>query len=812
QDPADLTDADRLAPLTPRHPAYVIYTSGSTGRPKGVVITHETLGNLFHSHRETLYAPAIEAAGRRHLRVGHAWSFFFDASWQPQLWLLDGHCVHVLSEEVRRDPELVIEAVLRHRFDFLEVTPSFLTQMADSGLLRGGDCPLAVVGVGGEAVPVALWKRLSELPGTEAFNLYGPTESTVDALVGRVRDSERPLVGRPVAGTRAYVLDDRLRPVPPGVPGELYLAGGGLARGYLGSPGLTAERFVADPFGPAGSRLYRTGDLARWTADGRLDYLGRADDQVKIRGFRIEPAEIEAALTTHPEVGQAQVTVHQDGPRKLLVAYVVPVPDTAPDPALLRAHVAGRLPDHMVPAAVVALERFPQLANGKLDRSALPAPDFTALSSGRAPATPVEELLCTVFAEVLGLERVGVDDDFFALGGDSIVAMQLVGRARAAGLRISPRLVFRHRTVAALGTVAEAADVSAPRPADDGTGTVPLTPVMHWLRELGGPFATYHQSALVRTPAALDLPALTTVLQALADRHDLLRATLVRPTREDTGEWSLHVPPVGTVDAAGWIERVDVSGLDADALGEAVREHTTAARALLDPDAGVMVRAVWFDAGEAPGRLLLMGHHLVVDGVSWRVLLPDLEAAWQDVRAGRPVGLVPVETSFARWSRLLTELAQAPEREAELPVWEEILDGGTQSLPLTRERDPDRDTAATRREVVLRLPAEHTGPLLSAVPAAFGAAVNDVLLAGLALAFADRRRRNGGADTSVLVDLEGHGREEELGGDGIDLSRTVGWFTSVFPVRLDPGPADPAEAFAGGPAAAEAVRRVREHL
>lgn len=812
QDPADLTDAERTAPLTPRHPAYVIYTSGSTGRPKGVVITHETLGNLFHSHRETLYAPAVEAAGRRHLRVGHAWSFFFDASWQPQLWLLDGHCVHVLSEEVRRDPELVTEAVLRHRFDFLEVTPSFFTQMADSGLLRDGDCPLAVVGVGGEAVPVALWKRLSELPGTEAFNLYGPTESTVDALVGRVRDSERPLVGRPVAGTRAYVLDDRLQPVPPGVPGELYLAGGGLARGYLGSPALTSERFVADPFGPAGSRLYRTGDLARWTADGRIDYLGRADDQVKIRGFRIEPAEIEAALASHPEAGQALVTVHQDGPRKLLVAYVVPVPDSAPDPALLRAHVAGRLPDHMVPAAVVVLERFPQLANGKLDRSALPAPDFSALSSGRAPATPVEELLCTVFAEVLGLERVGVDDDFFALGGDSIVAMQLVGRARAAGLRISPRLVFRHRTVAALGTVAEAAGVSSPRPADDGTGSVPLTPVMHWLRELGGPFASYHQAALVRTPAALDLPGLTTVLQALADRHDLLRARLVRPSREDTAQWSLHVPPVGTVDAAGWIERVDVSGLDAAALGETVREHTTAARASLDPDAGVMVRAVWFDAGDAPGRLLLMGHHLVVDGVSWRVLLPDLEAAWRDVRAGRPAALLPVETSFARWSRLLTELALAPEREAELPVWEAILDGGAQSLPLARDRDPDRDTAATQREVVLRLPAERTGPLLSAVPAAFGATVNDVLLAGLALAFADLRRRNGGTDTSLLVDLEGHGREEELGGDGVGLSRTVGWFTSVYPVRLDAGTADPADAFAGGPAAEETVRRVREHL
>ncbi|WP_338900577.1 amino acid adenylation domain-containing protein [Streptomyces sp. TG1A-60] len=813
RDATDLTDADRDGDLTPRHPAYVIYTSGSTGRPKGVVITHESLGHLFHSHRETLYAPAIEAAGRRHLRAGHAWSFFFDASWQPQLWLLDGHCVHIVSEEVRRDPELLAAAVVEHRFDFLEVTPSFLAQMADSGLLRGDDCPLAVVGVGGEAVPVALWQRLAGLRDTEAFNLYGPTESTVDALVGRIGDSERPLVGRPVAGTRAYVLDGLLQPVPPGVTGELYLAGGGLARGYLGSPGLTAERFVADPFGAPGSRLYRTGDLARWTADGRLDYLGRADDQVKIRGFRIEPAEIESALAAHPTVGQALVTVRQDGTRKLLVAHVVPSSaGTVPEPAALRAHVAARLPDHMVPAAVVALDRFPELANGKLDRSALPTPDFSAQSSGRAPATPVEKTLCAVFADVLGLGQVGVDDDFFALGGDSIVAMQLVGRARTAGVRITPRLVFRHRTVAALGTVAEAVDSSVHRPEDDGTGIAPLTPVMHWLRELGGPFASYHQSALVRTPAALDLPGLTAVLQALADRHDLLRATLLRPSPDAPDDWSLRVPAIGAVDAAGWIDRVDVAGLDAAALDAAVAEHARAARALLDPDAGVMVRAVWFDAGDAPGRLLLTAHHLVVDGVSWRVLLPDLAAAWRDVRAGRPVRLDPVDTSFASWSRLLTELAREPAREAELPVWESVLAGGAEPFPLLREPDPDRDTTATRREVVLRMPAEDTGPLLSAVPAAFGAAVNDVLLAALGLAFADRRRRDGGSDTSVLVDLEGHGREEELGGDGVDLSRTVGWFTSVFPVRLDPGPVDTAEAFAGGRAAEDAVRRVRGHL
>ncbi|MFJ8934327.1 amino acid adenylation domain-containing protein [Streptomyces sp. NPDC102365] len=828
QPATDLSDADRIEALTPRHPAYVIYTSGSTGRPKGVVVTHETVGNLFHSHRETLYEPAKAITGRRRLRAGHAWAFSFDASWQPQLWLLDGHCVHVVSDETRRDPDLLAAAVVEHGFDFLEVTPSFFAQMAETGLVReDGSSPLAVVGVGGEAVPGALWQRLGRLTGTEAFNLYGPTESTVDALVARVRDSDRPLVGRPVAGTRAYVLDDRLQPVPPGVTGELYLAGGGLARGYLGRPALTAERFVADPFGGGpGSRLYRTGDLARWTADGHLDYLGRADDQVKIRGFRIEPGEIESVLTAHRDVTESVVTVRQEGARKLLVAYVVPVPGALPDPGRLRAHVGGQLPDHMVPAAVVLLDRLPKLANGKLDRAALPAPDFSALSTGRAPETELEKTLCAVFADVLGLAEVGVDDDFFTLGGDSIMAMQLVSRARAADVRITPRLVLRHRTAAGLAEVATATGTADTRPADEGTGLVPLTPVMHWLRELGGPFQGYHQSALVRTPATLDRTKLTAVLRALADRHAMLRGTLVRTGGGEGGNggedgcggkdgygagWSIAVPPAGSVDPASWIERVDVTGLDPDALRAAVADGAHVARATLDPDTGAMVKAVWFDAGDEPGRLLLMAHHLVTDGVSWRILLPDMATAWRAVEAGRPAELPPVDTSFRTWAHRLDELAQDPAREAELPFWTRVLEGAA-PLPLKSPLDPVRDTTGTVRRLELRLPAEHTGPLLSAVPSAFGANVNDVLLTGLALAVADwRRRHDSGAGGPVLVDLESHGREEEVAAD-VDLSRTVGWFTSVFPVLLDPGPVDLDAALEGGPAVGEALDRTRRHL
>ncbi|MEU9347336.1 non-ribosomal peptide synthase/polyketide synthase [Streptomyces sp. NPDC048278] len=819
--PADgLPQAEPTAP-GPDDPAYVIYTSGSTGRPKGVVVTQRGVANLFHSHRHDLHDLAKERTGRRHLRVGHAWSFSFDASWQPQLWLLDGHALHIADDDTRRDPELLAAFVRDRDIDFIEVTPSLLARMADSGLIGpDGDCPLAVVGFGGEAVPDALWQRLAALPDTEAVNLYGPTEATVDALVGRVRDSARPVVGRPVHHSRAYVLDTALRPVPPGVTGELYLSGPGLARGYLGRPDLTAERFVADPFGLPGARMYRTGDLARWTEDGLLEFAGRTDDQVKIRGYRVELAEIEAALDSHPAVAQSVVVTreHRPGVRQL-IAYAVPDGSGGTGGtggtggAELRAHAAARLPDYMVPAAVVVLERLPLLSNGKLDRAALPAPDFTAAGGGRTPENDTERALRALFADALGLpaEAIGTDDDFFAFGGDSIVAMQLVARARSGGLRITPRQVLQHRTVAALAAVAVPLGADDRRAAhDDGTGTVPLTPIMRALLDRGGPIAAYHQAALLRTPADLTEPGLLTVLGALAARHDMLRARLVR-----TPEAALSVPAAGDTDVRTWLARVDVreTAEDESALRDAIADHAPRALAGLDPEAGAMVRAVWFDAGpDRPGRLLLLVHHLVVDGVSWRVLLPDLATAWAAVRGGRTPEPAPVELSFARWARLLGTRAGEPAAEDELPWWTSALAAGA-DLPLARPLDPARDTVATTRYLSLSLPAGVTGPLLSRVPAAFGASVNDVLLTAFALAVGDWRARTLGAEHAggpVLVDLEGHGREEELAGDA-DLSRTVGWFTSVVPVRLDPGASGP-DALTGGAALDAAVARIRDHL
>ncbi|MGW6289849.1 amino acid adenylation domain-containing protein, partial [Streptomyces sp. NPDC055107] len=454
------TDADRSRPLRPENPAYLIYTSGSTGVPKGVVITHRGVVNLFHSHRRALYEPVVESTGRSRLHVGHAWSFSFDASWQPQLWMFHGHCVHVLAEDIQRDPDRLHRYLRDHAIDFIEVAPTVLAQLEQAGLTEGGSCPLPLLGVGGEAVPDSQWARLRELPGTDVVNLYGPTEGTVDAMVAHVRDSESQLIGRPVDNARIHLLDAGLRPVPPGVPGEMYLAGAGLARGYRGRAALTSERFVADPFAADGSRLYRTGDLARWTEDGAVEFLGRVDDQVKIRGFRIEPGEIETAAAAHPDLSRVVVVAREDDGVRRLVAYGVPRPGTAPDPVALRAWLAERLPGHLVPAAVVLLAALPVTANAKLDRDRLPAPDFGAAVGGREPAGERESAVCAAMAQVLALPRIGADDDFFALGGDSIVTVRLAGLLRDGGWEAAPRDVFRHRTAAGLAAGLRRRDAS----------------------------------------------------------------------------------------------------------------------------------------------------------------------------------------------------------------------------------------------------------------------------------------------------------------------------------------------------------------
>ncbi|MEU6826948.1 amino acid adenylation domain-containing protein [Streptomyces atriruber] len=795
-----LGDGERSGVLSAAHAAYVIYTSGSTGTPKGVAVSHAGLRNLV---AENVRRYAIDPDSR----VLQLVSPSFDVS-LADIWptLCAGGRLVLAPTGLDISGEELSRLLRTRRVTHAAIPPTFLSQLPPEEL---PDLRLLITG--GEAMPVEVRRRWSA--GRAMYNQYGVTESTVISTTALIRDSEGPPpIGRPVSNTQAYVLDASLRPVPAGVAGELYVAGAGLARGYLGRAALSAERFVANPFGP-GQRMYRTGDVVRWTGEGELVFAGRADDQIKIHGHRIEPGEIEAALAGCPGVRHAAVTIREDRPgERRLVGYVAADGETV-DARTVREYVTGVLPEHMVPSAVLVLDALPRTANGKVDRAALPAPDFAGRATSREPRTPAESILCDLFADMLGLDRVGAEDSFFELGGDSISSMQLVSRARRAGLVVTPRQVFEEKTPERLAEVAEPAGHEAAAD-DDGVGDVPWTPVMRAFGEkVAGPDFT--QWMTVGVPAGLGLDVLTAGLAALLDTHDMLRARTV------PGEPKLIVGERGSVDAMALVSRVEAMALMSrgDATGLSSRVDATAAaldeiagRAAreaarqLDPAAGTMVRAVWIDAGPArTGRVVLVVHHLVVDGVSWRVLLPDLRAACEAVAAGRTPRLDPVGTSFRRWSELLAAQATDASRLAELPDWLTLL-GEHPPLLARHAPDPAVDTARTLRRRSWTVPPGQVETLVARTPAAFHCGVHEVLLATLAGAVAHWRPDTA---TGLLLDIEGHGREPM---DGTDLLRTVGWFTSAHPVRLEVTGVDLDGAMAGGRAAGTLVKAVKEQV
>ncbi|MFF5337254.1 amino acid adenylation domain-containing protein [Streptomyces sp. NPDC013181] len=720
----------------PRHPddlAYVIHTSGSTGRPKGVLGRAGGLAGLLHHQRATVVAEAEQAAGRR-LRAAHTYSFAFDSAFEHLVWLLCGHELHVYDADTARDADALLAAYARDGIDIVDTTPSMAVPLIDAGLF---DLPPTLLLLGGEATPPALWRRVAA-SGIPARNMYGPTEATVDSTTARIDDGA-PVIGHPLAGTRVYVLDNALQPVPPGTPGELYLAGPHLARGYLGRPAATAERFVADPFGAPGDRMYRTGDLARWLPGRGLEYGGRGDGQVKIRGHRVETGEVEEALAALPGVTAAAARVLSSR----LVGYVVSATLTGEE---ARARLAERLPAPMVPAAVVVLDALPVTPNGKLDRAALPAPALPG--GGREPATDRERLLCAVLAEALDVERVNVDDDFFALGGDSITAITVSSRLRARGLALRPKDLLARRTFAALAASAELLEETT-GPADEPAGPVPAPPIV---RALLDPHPDVDTVAGYAQWTALHVDALTPDrlargVQTLLDHHDALRLRVAD---------GLEVLPRGTVRAA--VE--ETRGEDVDALARRLA-------GALDPRAGDLVRAALLRTAEGePDRLVVVVHHLAMDGVSWRVLLPDLHTA---CAGGTPE---PAGTSWRRHAQVLAAQGRDGARRGELAHWRTALDSSPRLG--ARPLDPARDTAATARRTVTTASPEATEALLTTLPAAYRAGVDEVLLAALVLAL----RGWGLRDDAVTVSLEGHGREH------LDLARTVGWFTSEFPVRV----------------------------
>jgi amino acid adenylation domain-containing protein/non-ribosomal peptide synthase protein (TIGR01720 family) len=747
-------DTDPDTGLRPDHAAYLIYTSGSSGRPKAVLVEHRNLVNLLHNHR----AGFVADAGGRPLRAALSAVFSFDTSWEGPVLMADGHELHLLTDDVRLDPEALVTYVVRHRIDFLDLTPSYLRRLLPAGLLGDPRHRPAVLMLGGEALDEPLWRELSQVPGTAVYNFYGPTEATVDALSARVAGA-RPVIGVPLRNLSAYVLDADLAPVPVGVPGELYLAGAQIARGYLGRPGLTASRFVADPFGPAGTRMYRTGDVVRWMADGAVEYLGRADDQVKIRGMRIEPGEIEAALLGCAGVRAASVVARDDDGRRRLVGYVVGDDITA---AGLRAELGRVLPDYLVPAAFVTLDELPLTPNGKLDRRALPAPEtgVDADATYQEPRGETETRLARLWAAVLGADQVGAHDNFFALGGDSILSIQLVSRARQAGLRFTSRDVFTHQTVAELATVvtgAPDADLTAPVP----TGPAPLTPIQSWFFETHGPRRHFTMSLLVDLAAGVDHAALARAVTAVADHHDALRLRFHHAG--DVWQQECVQTPLD-------LEVVDVR-TPAD-----VRAAADEARTTMDLERGPLLKALLFDLGpDQPARLLLTAHHLVVDGVSWRILVEDLRTAYTQALAGETVRLAPTGTGFTEWAHRLRAHVAAGAFDEDLPYWSAV--PVAHPLPIDHPGTADEATTGTTRSVTTRLDGATTAALLRLAPERYRTQANDVLLSALGRVLADWTGRD-----TVAVTMEGHGREDVLA--TADLSRTVGWFTTQYPLAL----------------------------
>ena len=751
--PADF----RAAPVRPDQGAYIVFTSGTTGKPKGVIGTHQALLAYGADHARRVLRPAAKRLGRP-LRIAHGWSFTFDAAWQPLVALLEGHSVHIIGDDVQRNPEAVVEAIGRFGIDMIDTTPSMFTQLRAAGLLS--TVPLAVLALGGEAIDTATWQAIQtecERTWMSAHNCYGPTETTVEAVVAEIAAHAQPCIGTPTDSTVAYVLDGWLRPVPDGVAGELYLAGGQLTRGYLGRSAETSARFVADPFTP-GARMYRTGDVVRRNPASRaLEFLGRSDDQVKIRGFRVEPGEVAAALHGHPGVRQAHVAVrrHRSGPR--LTAYVAAEVSVAE----LRRMLVTTLPRYLVPHHIVAVDEIPLTTNGKIDDAALAMLDAERQSDRfEGPATDTEKVVAEVFADVLDAREIDVTTDFLDLGLDSIVALSVVQAVRRRGLALRARLMLDCANVRELAAAIDSDEITLDS-AEPESGPIPLLPNGCWLYQYGDP-RRLAQTEAFRLPEGATRAQLDTMLQHVIDGHEVLRTRLDRVTR------TLVAHPVRPV-----LTEVSVTG----DLVDAVAAQARLAADRIDPQRGSMLDAVWLHHPDVPaGVLLLTAHVLALDPASWRILVGELETTWRALAQGQVPTRVREHTSLRQWARLLTERASNLDT---CDFWLRQFDGDDPDIG-SRRVDPAVDRMADVVVTTALVDPELTARVLTGpVP------VTDVLAAATARAVTRWREQRGQPTPAPLLALETHGRSDAVvSGDDVDTGDTTGLLSVIYPLRI----------------------------
>ena len=781
---------DPSAVAQPHHLAYVLYTSGSTGQPKGVLVEHRSLAN-YVQWAIAAYRPQAGDVVPLHS------SLAFDLTVTSLLVpLLMGAQVALVSAD-KEDGIAGLTTLLQEvkSVGLLKITPAHLRVLAQTADSFAGLSGVQTFVIGGEALS---WEAAAQCRAqattARCINEYGPTETVVGCSVyevGAPCGTAAVPIGKPIANTQLFILDASLNPVPVGVVGELYIGGAGLARGYLNRPELTAERFIGNPFAAPGERLYKTGDAARWMADGNIEYVGRLDQQVKIRGFRIELGEVEAVLLSHPGVASCVVLAREDVPGdKRLCAYVVAAAGSELEASVLRTFGAQKLPEYMLPAAWVFLSALPLTANGKVDRKRLPAPSWQPDARSFVPArTGTEQALAAIFAAVLRVPQVGLNEDFFALGGDSILSLQVLARASKVGLRLTVKQLFQAPTVARLAPLVTTA-VPPPRPAAARSGPVPLTPIQHWLLE-GSAEGVHHfnQSVLLELAPNLRLPVLEQALEAVHRVHGAF-GYRYEPTAQGWRQTPVAAGPrwsLQRVDTSAWAEQPTQQQARLEALA-------TELHASFELSTGPLSKLAVLDRGpERPASLLWVIHHLVVDAVSWHVLLQELQEASEQLGANRAVQLKEEPTPFAVWAAHLEQEASSAALQRQVGHWLGVLRAPGADLPLDGEGGPG--TAATAVTHTLRLEPELTQAVLRA-GAVWGANAAEVLLGALAAVLG--RQVSG---SSLRLYVESHGRDRELAGT-LDLSRTVGWFTSLYPIVLD---------LRGGPAGA-CVKAAKEAL
>jgi amino acid adenylation domain-containing protein/non-ribosomal peptide synthase protein (TIGR01720 family) len=771
-----------VSEVKPENLAYVIYTSGSTGKPKGIQIQHQGLVNLLTTMKKQ---PGIN---KKDVFNAVATICFDIAGVEIYLPLIVGAKVVIITREIATDGIKLLQQIKDEKITIMQATPATWQMLITAGLnketLKKNKIKMLC---GGEALTTQLANQLLETGG-ELWNLYGPTETTIYSIWSIVNPVEKTNnvavipIGKPIANTQSYILDRYLNPLPIGVPGELHIGGDGLARGYLNRPELTAERFINSPFHP-NKKLYKTGDLARYLPDGNIEYLGRIDNQVKIRGFRIELGEIETVLTTHSQITAATVVVREDNPNiKQLVAYIV-----TNEPSLNRSDLQNflkqKLPDYMIPTVFVFLDALPKTLNGKIDRKQLPIPSTVNESETFiAPRTPTEAVLTNIWQEVLLLEKIGIEDNFFELGGDSILSIQIIARANQKGVQITTKQLFQYQTIAQLATVASHTNAVV---VAQGLviGEVPLTPIQKWffVEDWCEPHY-FNQAMMLQVPAEIKPELLVQSIGQLIIHHDALRMRFIKVD----SQWQQINSNINSDhDQLVPFEVIDFSDIPSTEQSAAIEFKANKLQGTLNLATGPMLRVVLFNLGqEKSSRLLLIIQHLVVDGVSWRILLDDLVTAYCQLEQGKSIKLPAKTTSFQDWAIRQQNYGNSPAITQELNYWLSQVPAHIQPLPLdfpvVKAAQKALNTEGSSEEIFVALTTEETRILLQDVPAAYNTQINDILLTALVQTFYQWT----GAD-SLLIDLEGHGREELF--NDVVLSRTVGWFTTIYPVFLQLG-------------------------